>query len=141
MPYFTYKTKRNILTIIGGVLLVTGTEIEHLTQATLPAAAAAENLAAGEPAHKDDLVRCGDLKALAIGLLLGELNVLRQTLSNGVRRLNDPNAFLFIVFTPFGAANSSHQQNERLTQVSRMKRDETHAIQHTVFHLLRHLVG
>src|SRR5215207_4999110 len=55
---------QHVLVVVGRVGLVAGAEVEDLAAAAEVAAAAAENLAAGEPTHEDQLVRLRDVEEL-----------------------------------------------------------------------------
>ena len=80
---------------------MTGAKIEYLAKTALEAATASEYLASREPAYENKLVGGGNLKALAVGLLLCKLYLFGKIARDGVRRFNYPNSLLFIVFAPF----------------------------------------
>ena len=76
--------KRDVVAVEGRVFLVSGTEVENLSESAVVAAAAAEYLAAREPAYEYKLVRLRDFKSLAVGLFHRKLYVLRQSLGDRV---------------------------------------------------------
>src|SRR5437773_11743906 len=51
----------DVLVVVGGIGLVAGAEVEDLAPPAVVAAAAAEDLAAREPADEDEVVRRGDV--------------------------------------------------------------------------------
>ena len=84
---------RDVLTPECRVFLVSGAEIEYLSEPAVIAAAAPENLSAGEPAYEDEIVRLRYLEALAVGFFLFELDVFGQTPRDRVGQLYYPDAF------------------------------------------------
>ena len=64
--------------MVGRIGLVAGPEVEDAAVAALPAAAGAEHLAALEPGQQHQFVGRRDVEALAVHLLVGQLEILRQ---------------------------------------------------------------
>src|SRR5689334_10714592 len=75
---------------VNRVLLVPRAEVEDATCAAVEAAAAAKHLAALERADEDELVRRGDIEELAVHLLVGDDEGLRDTRSDRVRWADRP---------------------------------------------------
>ena len=93
---------------------MSGAEIEYLPEPAVIAASAPEDLSAGEPASSDEVVRLRYPEALAVGFFLFELDVFGQPPRDRVGQLYYPDAFLFVVLAPFGAADCAHEHDERL---------------------------
>ena len=122
--------------------LVAGLEVEDVALAAGEGAAAAEDLAALEPADENLLVRLGDVEVLAVGLLMLDDDVAVQTLQDGVAGVHCPEDLLLPRFPPSevdrgGAADLV----EDLGGVAGMEDDEPHAVHNAAVHPLDNLVG
>src|SRR6476659_7066494 len=76
--------------VIGRVGLVARPEVEDATPAALVATAAAEHLAALEPAHEDEAVGRRDVEVLAVHLLAIDVEPLAQAFRDRMARIHDP---------------------------------------------------
>ena len=92
---------------------MTGLEIKYFAAPSSPAAARAEHIAAGEPAHKNKLVRLRDIKTLAVHLFDGYLNIFADALCYRVRGIDCPEA-LKIAVAPMQGAGGTHKALEGL---------------------------
>lgn len=95
-----------------------GAEVEDLALTASVAAPAAENLAAGEPAYKDKLIRLRNVEEFAVHLFLADLNAFAKASSNWVPWLHNPNPLLIVGFTPLKVAGCAHQLAEDLGEVA-----------------------
>ena len=98
--------------------------------ATAPVrAAAAEHLAALEPAHEDQLVRGRDVEVLAVHLLLRQDEGLAEALGDRMRRVHDPQALAAAVLPPLEVAGRAHQPLEDPREVARVQDDQAHPVE------------
>src|SRR5581483_3489596 len=99
---------------VGRVALVARPEVEDLAAAARVAAAAAEDLAALEPANEHQRLGRGDVEALAVHLLLGQLDRLAQASRDRVAGLEHPDPLVVVGFAPLEVAGGAHQAPEDL---------------------------
>ena len=92
---------------------MTGLEIEHPAAPSVPAAAGAEHVSAGEPAEENKLVGLGNVEALAVHLLNGNFKIFVEPLCYRVRGVDCPDA-LEIAVAPVQGAGGAHETLERL---------------------------
>ncbi len=119
---------------------VAGAEVEDLARSPMEAAAAAEDFAAGKPAHEDQRVGRRDVEALAVHLHVRNLDVFAQALRDGVSRLHDPEPLFLAGFAPLQIARGSHQALENLGEMAGVEDDEAHAVQHALIHAVDNLI-
>ncbi len=108
------------------VFLVPRPEVEDPAATPLVAAARAEDLAARKPADKDESIRCRNVEMFAIHLFVLDQERLAQPLGDGMRRIHDPDAFVFPGFAPLEIAGRAHEPLENPRKVTRMQDDQPH---------------
>ena len=87
--------------LVRGIGFVPGIEIEQLAPAAPEHAAAAQHLAAAEPADVYELVGNGDIEGFAVHLFAGDVDEFAQPAGYGVRHIHAPQPLELAVFTPF----------------------------------------
>src|SRR5579875_2925885 len=110
---------------------MTGAKIKDLAPTTCVATAAAENFAPTKPAHKHQRLRLGNIEMLSVHLLVLKFNVLAQPLGDWMTRSNNPQTLMIIGLTPFQIARSPHQLTEDFGEVTGVKYNQSHPVQHT----------
>src|SRR5216683_222442 len=98
--------------MIGGKRFVAGAEIENLALPTRITAAAAEDLAAAEPADQDQAFRLVNIEVLAVHLFVLQLKVFSNACDNRVTRLYHPQALMIIALAPSQIARGAQQTPE-----------------------------
>src|SRR5258707_9820405 len=127
--------------MIGGKRLGAGEKIENLALSTRITAAAAEDLAAAEPADQDQAFRLGNIEVLAVHLFVLQLKVFSNACDNGMARLYHPQALMIVALAPSQIARSAQQTPENLGEVPGMQHNQSHACQNPLLHTLHNLVG
>src|SRR5579859_5788968 len=117
---------------VGGVGFVAGAEVENLAPAASIAAAAAENLAAGEPADEDQGLERRDVEALAIHLLALDDQRFAQPSRNRVAGFDHPQPLVLVGLAPLQFAGGAHQPPEDPRIVGGMQHDQAHAVEHAL---------
>jgi len=112
------------------VRLVAGLEVEDPAAAALVAAAAAEDLAALEPADQHEAVGGRDVERLAVHLLLLDHEGFAEPLRDRVRPIDHPQPLALAGFAPGQVAGRAHQPLEDLREVSRVQDDKAHPVEH-----------
>src|SRR5437868_14032687 len=113
---------------------VTGAEVENSAVTTCVAATAAEHFTAAKPAHENKRFWRWYIEMFAIRFLVLDLNVVAQSLRNGVPWRCYPEAFMVVTFTPSEVAICSHQGSENLGEVARMQHNQPHTVQHSLLY-------
>ncbi len=91
----------HIPVVVSRIRLMPGPKIKNTPVPTSPASTTAENLPTRKPRDENKLVRLGNPKWLAIHLLRRQLEILSDSLRDGMMRCDVPKTFLVIGFTPF----------------------------------------
>ena len=120
--------------VVHGIVLVAGAEVEDPAGAAAEAAAAAEDLAAGERADEDELVGRRDVEVLAVHLLGVELDRLRDAGGDRVRRVDAPHELALALVAPAQAARGAEQPLEDLRVVAGVEHEQAHAAEHGGVH-------
>src|SRR5262245_19040930 len=100
--------------MVGRVALVARPEVENLAVSPVVAAAAAEDLPAGEPADEDEHVRHGDVKRLSVHLLSLQFELRLQPGGDRVAALDHPEPLLLVRLAPLQVTRGPHQPAEDL---------------------------
>ena len=102
-------------------------EIKDLSKAAGKGAAAAENLAAGEPPGEYDVIGLWYVKVLPVHFLDGQLNIIRNVFRDrmGRRRHKEP---LPVPMPPFQSHGSPEQLFHDLAAMRGMQCDQSHAV-------------
>ena len=120
---------------------MTRTEVEDLASASLECAAAAEYLAAAEPADEQKLVRRRDHKMLAIGLLMRQHDLFADALHDRVALVDDPQDLTVAGFTPLQCAGvRAAELLEDLGGVTGVEHHKAHAVHHAAVYLFHHRI-
>ena len=114
---------------VGRVGLVARPEVDDPAATPPERAAAAEDLAALEPADEDEFVRRRDVEVLAVHLLLRQDERLVQALGDGMRRIHDPQPLGTAVLAPLEVAGRAHEPLEDPREVAGMEDDQAHAVE------------
>src|SRR5690349_18152133 len=115
---------------VNRVLLVPRAEVKDAPSAAVEAAAAAKHLAALERADEDELVRRRDVEELAVHLLVGDDEGLRDTRSDRMVWADGPDDLALAHLAPPQPAAGPHQPHEDLRLVARMQDDQAHAVEY-----------
>src|SRR5690625_2256511 len=126
---------------VDGVLLVAGAEVEDLALAATEHGPGAEHLSPGVGGDEHQLVGGGDVEHLAVHLLLGHDDRMRDAAGDGVGPVDGPHPLLLAVIAPQQVAGGAHERLEGLGVVGRVQRDEAHALVDAAHHALADLVG
>ena len=129
-----------VFVVKGGVVLVTGLEVEDASVFTAEGHARAEDLAARKPTEEDHLIGFGNGKGLAVHLFVFQFKVFGNARRNGMAGGNCPDT-LTVAFSPMQVAGRSHEFAEDLGVVTRMQREQSHAVQHPSPDSFHHVVG
>src|SRR5262245_10419535 len=109
--------------------LVPGAEIEDPTASAYVATAAAEDLAAGEPAHQDKSIRLGHVEVLPVHLLVLDDEALPEARGDLMRRIDDPDPFALACFAPIQVAAGPHEPPEYLRVMAGVQDDQAHPVE------------
>src|SRR5262249_23035962 len=126
--------------VVSRIRLVAGAEIEYFAAPTLVAAAATEDFAALEPAYEDQHVRCGNIKWLAVHLLLGDFDIISDAFHNRMSWFAHPQPFGLSGLAPFQIAGSAHHSLEKFRFMARMQHEQTHPIQYILLYAIHHMI-
>ena len=94
--------------MIGGMGFMAGAEVEYFAFAPYVTAAAPENLAAFEPAHKNQGLGIRDIKELTVHFFMRKFEVFRQAFGYRMAGMGDPEPFLLSCFPPGKYAGGAH---------------------------------
>src|SRR3954468_19613148 len=100
--------------VVDRVVLVARAEVEDPPGAAPEAAAAAEDLPAGERADENKPARAGDVEGLAVHLVRGDADRLRPPRRDRVRRVDRPDELALSVVAPAQAAGGAQEAAEDL---------------------------
>ncbi len=120
----------NIGVVVCRVGFVAGAEVEDPAQPPRIAAAAAEDLAALEPAYEHQLVRGRDVERFAVHFLRLQVEVFGQALGDRVASGDRPDPLPLARDPVFQVAGGAHQAVEDLGEMRGMQRDQPHSRQH-----------
>ena len=118
-----------------------GLEVEHFAVAALEGDAAAEDVAAFEPADEDHLAGVRNVEALAVHLFVRQLEVFADALGDRVGRGDVPEPFLLARFAPLERAGAAGGRLEDLREVAGMQHDEPHPLLDPLQHLTDDVVA
>ncbi len=124
----------DVRVVVHGEVLVAGGEVEDLPEAATVRHPAPEHLATGEAGDEHELVGCGDVEVLAVHLLLGDDDRVRDPAGDGVLRVHGPDEFLVVLAPPPEGAGGAHQLPEDLRPVAGVQDHEPHPGEHVLVH-------
>ena len=106
-----------------------GLKVKDLAVAAVKGHAAAEYIPALEVADEEDLPVGGDVEALAVHLLMGDLKIFADALRDGVPGGDVPQSLPFAGLAPLQTAGASGDLTEDFREVPRVEDDQPHALQ------------
>ena len=130
----------NVLVIEGTARLVTGLEVEDLTETTGECCTCAEDVTAFIPSAEDKIVGIGNVEGLSVELFLLELELIGNTCSDGVRGLEIPHNLLEFI-APGKVTGSTYDTLEGLGVMSRVASDKAHTVVNSLTYILNSVIA
>ena len=117
--------------MVDGIHLVPWAEVEDAPEAACPSCAAAEDLAALEPGHKDQFVRCWNSKGFSVHFGVFDLDAVAEARGDGMAWIDHPDALSLARLPPAKGTASAHETFEDFREMPGVKDDQAHASKDT----------